>query len=48
MATRTLATAAGEWLAAHDVTSEMGGEANVARLRSVSRDFRSASPPPTF
>ncbi|KLT44734.1 hypothetical protein CC85DRAFT_270740 [Cutaneotrichosporon oleaginosum] len=29
-----------KWLAERDVTAEVGGEANVKRLRSVSRDFR--------
>lgn len=44
---RAFATASAElkWLAANDVTAEVGGDANVARLRSVSRDFRSMSPP---
>lgn len=29
------------WLAAHDVTEDVGGKVNVERLKSVSRDFRS-------
>ena len=38
-ATRTF-----KWLAANDVTAEVGGEANVEHLKRTSYDFSSMSP----